>query len=245
MSDTRIAATGARVSDIAKVDSLVTSSVSRVEEVQAAIDIQRVSAGGSVVDFGVDAGPLVSSRTAGFEGPVGTIQAPAPELGLGGGSYDLGISSPRLTLDAPTITSSAGTSGTIRAFAAEGRTLEFAGGPQNFTADLSHVTGRTALARNKAIGAIIGEDFGSLRLTHTPEYSPFIRTGVAKLGDGTQIGKTRFSSRAELRNTIVHEELHHRWWARGIYDHHPVGSALETKFYNTIERYERMRGWTQ
>ncbi|WP_167298589.1 hypothetical protein [Sphingomonas leidyi] len=46
-----------------------------------------------------------------------------------------------------------------------------------------------------------------------------------------------------MRNTIVHEELHHRWRSHGVYDHHPLGSAKEAKFYNTIERYEWMRGW--
>ena len=43
-----------------------------------------------------------------------------------------------------------------------------------------------------------------------------------------------FESRAALRNTIVHEELHHRWWSRGIMDHHPAGSAKEARFYETI-----------
>jgi hypothetical protein len=115
--------------------------------------------------------------------------------------------------------------------------------PQTFTKDLSNVTGKTAQARNKAIDSIIKEDFNSLKLTHTPEYSPFIRTGIAQEGVGTQIGKNSFSSRNTLRNTIVHEELHHRWWKKGIYDHHPAGSALEKKFYDTIDRYFRMRGW--
>lgn len=119
-----------------------------------------------------------------------------------------------------------------------GRVLEFAGGrPQVFVDDLSHVTGRAAAARNGAIRASIAEDLPSLRLTHMPEYSPFINTGVAARGVKS------FESRGALRNVIVHEELHHRWWSRGILDHHPVGSAKEAKFYETIRRYERMRGW--
>jgi hypothetical protein len=56
--------------------------------------------------------------------------------------------------------------------------VEFAGGTQPFTADLSNVTGKGAAARNRAIKAVINEDFQSLRLTHIPEYSPFIRWGV-------------------------------------------------------------------
>ena len=115
--------------------------------------------------------------------------------------------------------------------------------PQTFTEDLSIVTGKGGQARNKAIDAIIKEDFYDLNLTYKPEYSPFIRTGIAQEGLGTQIGKNMFLSRNDLRNTIIHEELHQRWWKQGIYDHHPVGTELEEKFYNTIERYFSLRGW--
>jgi len=131
----------------------------------------------------------------------------------------------------------------IKGVAVEGRAVEFAAGRQAFTADISNVTGKAATARNRAINAVISEDLGGLRFTHIPEYSPFIGHGVAMEGTGTQIGKQVFNSRSALRNTIVHEELHHRWWSRGVYGHHPAGSAMETKFYKTIERYERMRGW--
>ena len=115
--------------------------------------------------------------------------------------------------------------------------------PQTYTADLSNVTGKGADARNRAIMAIIKEDFPDLKLTFIPEYSPFIRTGVAQRNTGTQIGKRMFSSRAELRDTIIHEELHHRWWKRGIIDHHPMNSAKEELFYKTIAEYKKMRGW--
>ena len=113
-------------------------------------------------------------------------------------------------------------------------------------ADLSHVTGKTAASRNRAIGAMIKEDFQDLNLTHTPQYSPFVGYGVAKKGVGTQIGPKSFESRAQLRNTIVHEELHHRWFSRGIKggEHHPRdGSGLSDKFYGTVARYMNMRGW--
>lgn len=52
-----------------------------------------------------------------------------------------------------------------------------------------------------------------------------------------------FVSRSELRDTIKHEEPHHRWWKRGIIDHHPKGSDKEGIFYETIRRYKTMRGW--
>ena len=52
-----------------------------------------------------------------------------------------------------------------------------------------------------------------------------------------------FSSRVDLRDTIIHEELHHRWWQRGIIDHHPMNSTKEAIFYKTINAYKQMRGW--
>jgi hypothetical protein len=91
---------------------------------------------------------------------------------------------------------------------------------QNFTADLSGVTGKTARQRNRAINAAIAENLPNLELTHVPQYSPFIPQGVAKRGHGTQIGKKSFTSRYKLVRTIVHEELHHRWWKRGKLNHH-------------------------
>ena len=122
--------------------------------------------------------------------------------------------------------------------------LEFSGRRnQVYTPDLSNVTGKGANARQRAIDSILKEDFSNLNLTHKPEYSPHINTGVAKQNNGTQIGKNMFSSRNDLRNTIVHEELHHRWWKRGLKDHHPLGSAKEKRFYKTVDRYMKMRGW--
>lgn len=70
-----------------------------------------------------------------------------------------------------------------------------------------------------------------------------IRTGVAQKDTGIQIGKNMFSSREDLRDTIIHEELHHRWWKKGIFNHHPRYSYKEERFYETIEKYMRMRGW--
>lgn len=116
-------------------------------------------------------------------------------------------------------------------------------GRGRFVDDLSGLTGKTAVARNRAIEAVIAEDFQSLGLTYQPRYSPYVGHGIAKRGVGTHIGSSPFGSRAALRETIVHEELHHRWWSRGIFDPHPVGSPQEARFYEVIRRYERMRGW--
>ncbi|MEU9186215.1 DUF6531 domain-containing protein [Streptomyces sp. NPDC048484] len=119
-----------------------------------------------------------------------------------------------------------------------------ADGTSSWTADLSHATGKTTEARNRAIGALIAEDFPDLQLSYTPRYNPWGRHGVAKNGEGTQFGPRSFVSRDSLRLSTVHEELHHRWWGRGLNDHHPRnGSGTSDKFYDTVERYMRMRGW--
>lgn len=125
------------------------------------------------------------------------------------------------------------------------KNIEFSGPEQDFVSDakLKDATGKGPDARRKALDAILKEDFPDLNFTYTPQYSPYMRTGVAQRNTGTHIGKARFFSREVLRDVIVHEELHHRWWARGINNHHPRGSANEAKFYGTIERYKRLRGW--
>jgi RHS repeat-associated protein len=121
---------------------------------------------------------------------------------------------------------------------------EFAGGrpastTRAFVHDLSNVTGRGAYVRNRMIDTVIKKDLPGLRLTYRPQYNPFLEpVGVSSLGNGTQLGKLAFSSRLELIDTIVHEELHHRWWARGI-----LGSHHGPLFDATIERYLKLKGF--
>jgi RHS repeat-associated protein len=114
--------------------------------------------------------------------------------------------------------------------------------PQKYHPDLSHVTGKAAHGRNQAIESVTRNELSGVRLTFKPQYNPFIRTGIAAKNVGTQIGKNSFASRKELINTIIHEELHHRWWSRGIINHHPTGSMKEAKFYETVHRFMRMKG---
>ncbi|MEJ8635624.1 putative T7SS-secreted protein [Streptomyces sp. MS2.AVA.5] len=123
---------------------------------------------------------------------------------------------------------------------------EGSGPNPRWTDDLSHVTGSTAQSRNRALQAIMVEDFAHLRFTHTPQYSPFVGHAVARYGEGTQVGPSPFASRHELRQSLVHEELHHRWWDRGVMEsHHPRdGSGNSDRFYETVARYMRMRGWS-
>lgn len=109
---------------------------------------------------------------------------------------------------------------------------------------MKNATGKASRARRRVLSAVLKEDFQHLRFTHTPEYSPTVYSGMARPRTGTQIGRVPFESRLELRRTIAHEELHHRWFARGLTGHHPRdGSGTSEKFYYTVNRYLGMRGW--
>jgi Metallopeptidase toxin 5 len=136
--------------------------------------------------------------------------------------------------------------------------VEFAGGSQQRWAsdlELSTFTGKTTRNGNRAIQAAINENLPDLNLRYTPDYSPRATTGMAHPNGGTQIGRKSLASRDTLLDTIVHEDLHHRWFERGVNrPHHfregvtqaTYTSALgyrELKFYATVARYMRMRGF--
>jgi hypothetical protein len=160
-----------------------------------------------------------------------------------------------------------GTFGLTKPLSASGRpvangrvgiTEEFAGGTNTFIDDLSPFTGKRVQSGNRAIQAIINEDFFDLNLMYKPKYSPYASTGVTGYAPyynnpGVQIGSKSLESRFALRDTVIHEELHNRWrYKQDItVNHHYDGKADYTsdlkyrdmKFYSTIERYKRMRGW--
>jgi RHS repeat-associated protein len=205
------------------------------------------AAGQSVTDGELSLGNLASNFSdakpiADQMARAAVDKAAVGAIGYGVGTLAGGMGAASNTSLSPVRGSAGGGAG----LASKAGTTEFAGGvPQVYASDLSHVTGKAATARNLAIEGIIKEDFPDLKLTFTPRYNPFIPLGVAERGKGTQIGRNMFSSRADLRDTIVHEELHHRWWKRGIGDHHPRFSEKERRFYKVIERYKRMRGWKE
>ncbi|MEV0533412.1 RHS repeat-associated core domain-containing protein [Kitasatospora sp. NPDC050463] len=129
-----------------------------------------------------------------------------------------------------------------------GEGVEYAGGHEGNAwagqESIDAATGSSSNSRTRALAAIVAEDFKDLNFAHIPQYSPTVNTGMAMKGVGTQIGRKRFSSRNDLRNTIVHEELHHRWYDRGMAGHHPRnGSGTSQRFYDTVDRYMRMREW--
>ena len=136
---------------------------------------------------------------------------------------------------------------------------ESAGGTNQYVNDLSPYTGSRVRNGNRAISEIINEDFQKLKFSYRPQFSPYAETGITGYAPyydrpGVQIGYKSLASRAALRDTIVHEELHNRWRYRsGITEnHHFPGGELDypvelkhrdMKFYATVERYKSMRGW--
>ncbi len=111
---------------------------------------------------------------------------------------------------------------------------------RSFVPSLSHVNGKTAKLRNRMIQEVLDDELKGLKLTYKPEYNPFLEPlGVSQHGLGTQIGPRSFLNRWELMDTIIHEELHHRWWKRKIASPHH-GPATGPRFDKVIERYKRI-----
>lgn len=75
---------------------------------------------------------------------------------------------------------------------------------------MSHLTGKSTKTRNRAIDAVIEEDFSSLNLSHKPVYNKFSSSGVTRPGEGIQFGRNSFMNCSTLRDTLIHEELHNR-----------------------------------
>ncbi|AUY53682.1 hypothetical protein [Streptomyces sp. CB01881] len=98
------------------------------------------------------------------------------------------------------------------------------------------------------------QDFPHTRFRVDSEYSLTVRTGLSDPGQPVQIGRYRLSSQNDLRETIIHEELHHGWFERPqtyVRKHHPKPSearnaahlAQTDKFYEIVQRYMNIRGW--
>ena len=104
---------------------------------------------------------------------------------------------------------------------------------------LAAASGRTSVVRNAWIAEAIRRYLPNLRFTFRPRFSPYLEPfGVSVYRRGTQLGRLAFASTRELVDTLVHEELHHRWWSRGIKEAHHVGQ-LAARFELTLERYKR------
>jgi RHS repeat-associated protein len=128
------------------------------------------------------------------------------------------------------------------------RLVEYSGGKGIATVrrleDLTLMSGRTAQVRNAWIRGMIDRYLPKLKLTFVPQYNPRLAPfGISEAGKGTQIGKKAFQSMRELLDTIVHEELHHRWFKQGLVNHH--SAKLEPYLEYTVKKYMQIRGWIE
>ena len=89
------------------------------------------------------------------------------------------------------------------------------------------------------IDDIVENELGNVRLTHHSIYDPSMPRdtyGVATRGTSTRIGPLAIEEgRNETLITIVHEEMHHRLWARGW----PQSEAYVER---VAQRFARIRG---
>jgi RHS repeat-associated protein len=164
---------------------------------------------------------------------------------LGGIELAAGIRAGLIPLEARLARTAAPATTASKNTVSPARDFEFSGATgatktRDFIPDLRQVTGKTAEVRNRWIDTTIRNDLPNIRFTHVPRYNPYLEPiGIAQRGSGTQIGKGAFTTKRNLIDTLIHEELHHRWWARGILNHH--SPTLDPKFQAIIDRYLRMR----
>ncbi len=89
---------------------------------------------------------------------------------------------------------------------------------------------------------IAQNELANTRLTHPPAYDsemPLDIYGMATRNESTRIGPLAIDQgRRETLVTIVHEEMHHRLWARGVPSnlHHPYVERV-------AQRFARLEGW--
>jgi hypothetical protein len=94
--------------------------------------------------------------------------------------------------------------------------------------------------RSTQLKDMLERDFPGLNFTHPPQYGNQSRgtLGMASRGVRTEITEEAFNDLGALRNTIIHEELHHRWWGRSIEGEHH-GDLFDL----TIAYYLSLRGF--
>jgi len=92
------------------------------------------------------------------------------------------------------------------------------------------------------IDDIVQTELKNVRLSQYPQYNPNIPSdiyGLARRSAFTQVGPQAIQEgRGETLITIVHEEMHHRLWTRGVptHLHHPYVE-------NVAQRFARLKGW--
>ena len=94
------------------------------------------------------------------------------------------------------------------------------------------------------VDTTVTEFLPRLKLRARPTYNPALDVPARArvLSDGTRVAeigpRSINSGYPETVDSLIHEDLHHRWWGRGVPSPHDHDRLQEV-----IERYCRMRGW--
>jgi hypothetical protein len=94
------------------------------------------------------------------------------------------------------------------------------------------------------IDDIVRTELENVRLSQYPQYNPDIPLNIygrARQNTFTQIGPRAIQEgRGETLITIVHEEMHHRLWARGW----QLPRVVEENYVERVaQRFARLKGW--
>jgi hypothetical protein len=107
-------------------------------------------------------------------------------------------------------------------------------------------TGRTSQVRQAIMEDIAAKELAGVKFTFKTEYNPLLKPmGIAKGGVGSQVGPLPFAAsnpRTEVAGTMVHEELHQRWFTRGIPSPHHEGE-MGRIFRSIMRRFGKRKGW--
>lgn len=98
-----------------------------------------------------------------------------------------------------------------------------------------------------AVDEVVAGDLGGVKFTAEPQYDPALTTyGEAVQGNRfvpaqTRVGQRATQSVGHMRETLLHEELHHRLWKRGVPSpHHPSKDAY---LKSVLIRFFKKKGW--
>jgi len=103
---------------------------------------------------------------------------------------------------------------------------------------------RAAREAQSLIDDIVHTEMKNVRLSQYPQYNPDIPLNIygrARQNTFTQIGPRAIQEgRGETLITIVHEEMHHRLWARGW----QLPRVVEENYVERVaQRFARLKGW--
>jgi RHS repeat-associated protein len=109
---------------------------------------------------------------------------------------------------------------------------------------LAHQRATQAVERatgNAFVDDVLENELSNVRTTVKPTYDPTLTDayGLSSRGEFSTVGQPSVQAgRLEVVDTIIHEEVHQRLWARGI----PGPQHNEEHIWNVSRRFTRMKG---